>query len=173
MDQGGIFAVDLSTHTGWAYGGLNAPRPISGTWVLAGGLNDLGRCYASLQNELEDAFALHRPSLLVFAVPLSKKQTTARLLLGLAAHAESQAYRDRVRCREVVEGSVRKAILGRGGWRKSDDGSASDQAKAAVMAWCRGKGWPFVDHNAADACVVWEFARRFQLSRKQWGDGDG
>jgi len=173
-EQGGILALDLSLSTGWAYGGLRVNAPLIGRWFLNGGVRDMGQSWVDLQNRLEDFITLQKPSLIVYALPYAKVQTTARLGLGLAAHAESSCWRLEVQVREIPEGTARKHVLGRGGFAERDDrkqiikGSARKNAKAASMAWCEGKGWPVRDDNESDACVLWEFARRFVLSRQQW-----
>lgn len=173
-DQGGILALDLSLSTGWAYGGVRANAPWIGRWFLNGGIRDMGETWVDLQNRLEDLITLQKPSLIVYALPYAKVQTTARLGLGLAAHAESSGWRMDVQVREIPEGTARKHVLGRGGFAERDEhkriikGSARRNAKAASMLWCEGKGWAVRDDNEADACVIWEFSRRFVLSRQQW-----
>lgn len=162
---GGILAVDLSTLTGWCYGSASGNAPEWGVWRLPG-MKNLGRCWVELQNKLEDFMSVTRPALLVFATPLAANQTTARLLLGLAAHAESSAYRLKVQTAEVTESTARKEVLGRGSFTVRDAdgvpirGEGSKVAKAMALDWCQRQGWDVADHNAADACVVWEYARR-------------
>ena len=173
-DQGGILALDLSLTTGYAYGAVSATAPLIGRWHINGGIANMGEAWVDLQNKLEDFLALFRPSLIVYALPYAKMQTTARLGLGLAAHAESSGVRMEVQVREIPEGTARKGVLGRGGFAERDDhrrvikGSARRNAKSAAMAWCAGKGWIVRDDNEGDACVIWEFSRRFVLSRRQW-----
>lgn len=173
-DTGGILALDLSLTTGWAYGGVREIAPRFGRWRLNGGLHNMGEAWVDLQNRLEDFCALQKPSLIVYALPYAKIQTTARLGMGLAAHAESSGFRMEVQVREIPEGTARKGVLGRGGFAERDDqkriikGSARKNAKAASMAWCEAKGWAVRDDNESDACVIWEFSRRFVLSRQQW-----
>lgn len=173
-EPGGILALDLSLITGYAYGGMSANAPRVGRWFINGGLNGMGEAWVDLQNRIEDFVQVNRPSLIVYALPYAKVQTTARLSLGLAAHAESSAYRMEVDVREIPEGTARKGVLGRGFFAERDHqkkiikGSARNNAKAAARAWCEGKGWNVRDDNEADACVIFEFARRFVLSRRQW-----
>ncbi len=160
--------------TGYCYGGVRDNTPEIGRWRLNGGIANMGESFVDLQNKLEDYMALLRPSLVIYALPYAKMQTTARLGLGLAAHAESSCFRMEVRVREIPEGTARKGVLGRGGFAERDEhkrivkGSARKNAKAASMAWCEGKGWAVRDDNESDAAVIWEFSRRFVLSRKQW-----
>lgn len=173
-DHGGILALDLSLTTGYAYGGLRANAPLVGRWFLNGGLANMGEAWVDLQNRVEDFIVLNKPSLIVYALPYAKVQTTARLGLGLAAHAESSGYRMEVKVREIPEGTARKGVLGRGYFADRDaekkiiKGSARRNAKSAAMTWCEGKGWAVRDDNEGDACIIWEFSRRFVLSRQQW-----
>ncbi len=173
-EAGGILALDLSLTTGWVYGGLRTTTPRIGRWFLNGGIHDMGEAWVDLQNRLEDFIEVQRPSLIVYALPYAKVQTTARLGIGLAAHAESSGWRMEVKVREIPEATARKQVLGRGGFAQRDQhkriikGSARKNAKNAGMAWCEGRGWPVRDDNESDACVIWEFSRRFVLSRQQW-----
>lgn len=176
--MGGILTLDLSLMTGWAYGGTRDVAPDFGRWPIRGGIANMGEAWVDLQNRVEDFCELQRPTLIVYAVPFAKQQTSARLGLGFAAHAESSAFRMSIRVREAQEGKARKDILGRGGFGQRDragkiiKGTASKDAKETALGWCRARGWNVPDHNAADACVIWEWARRFVLSRQQWDQWD-
>lgn len=155
----GILACDLSLKVGWAFGLETDKAPRCGVWLLPSSA-DLGRRYAALGNELADALALHQPRLVVFEAALAhKRQTSARLLMGLAAHAESTCWRWDVECREADVQTIRKAVLGRGTFPKGE-------AKPAVMAWCTSQGWAFPDDNAADALCLWQFARLQAAERR-------
>ncbi len=155
---GGILALDLSGICGWAYGRLTDNAPICGTWRLAPG--GIGPLVASFENALEDAISMHSPGLIFVEAPmpataLSNSQTW-RQQLGLAASAEAAAWRCGVRYREQSATTVRSQILGT--TRHPPGGNIKD----VVMAWCHKQGWQPVDHNAGDACVLFEFARREQ-----------
>lgn len=173
---GGILALDLSLTTGVAYGGVRDTTPEFGRWRLNGGIARMGEAWVDLQNKMDDFCAIVRPSLVVYALPYAKMQTTARLGLGFAAHAESACYRLDIDVREIPEGTARKAVLGRGHFAQRDDdkkiikGSARREAKKASVEWCENKGWAVRDDNEADALVVWTYACRFVLSRQQWGE---
>ncbi|MFA9204890.1 MAG: hypothetical protein ACEQSH_00380 [Bacteroidia bacterium] len=171
-----IMSVDMSKSTGFAIGAVEGPpRPVFGTWMMPGMAN-MGAAWVHLQNTLEDAMQVYKPDVLVYAVPFAKMQTTARYLLGMAAHAESSAYRMSVRCYEVMESTARKAILGQGRFVTKDadgrniKGSGTRGAKDAAVTWCENRGWDVGgDDNQADALVIYEFTKRFILSRQQWG----
>lgn len=174
-DRGGILALDISLMTGVAYGGVRDTAPDFDRWPIRGGIADMAEAWIDLQNKLEDFCELQRPSLIVYAAPFAKQQTSARLGLGLAAHAESSGKRMGIMVREAREDKARKEILGRAQFGERDirgkiiKGTGSKAAKETALGWCRSKGWMVPDHNAADACVIWEWARRFVLSRQQWG----
>lgn len=155
MQSGGIFTLDLSTTVGWAYGHPGDERPMCGTWLLPTG--DLGRMFASLENELDDALIFHRPRLILIEAPLpptaTSNATTWHHQIGEDACVRATAYRHSVEVRDQAVSTVRKEVLGTGRFPGGD-------AKAAVLAHCARRGWPVPDHNAADACVLWEFACR-------------
>lgn len=120
--------------------------------------------------------SVEKPQLMVFAARFNTAQTSAEFLLGMAAHAGSSAYRMGVEPRKIMEPTARKAILGQGSFVQRDAtkkiirGSGSKRAKAAAVEWCENKGWDVGgDDNQADALVIWEYARRYVLSRQQWG----
>ncbi len=152
--QGGVFALDLSTHTGWAYGHRDDDRPIGGVWEL-GSMANLGRVGVCLENELGDALDLLKPRVVIFESPLpARAQThekTARLLLGCPLLVEAECYRHDIPT--VVEASVeevRKAILGRSRFPR-------DEVKQVVRTWCREQGWPFSNDNLCDAALLWRY----------------
>lgn len=175
-DVGGILALDLSLRTGIAYGCLRDTSPHISLWRINGGIARMGEAWVDMQNRLEDFVAVTRPSMVVYAVPFAKQQTSARLGLGFSSHVESSCYRLDLPCYEVQEPTARKHILGRGSFTERDanrqiiKGSGRKGAKEASMEWCRNKGWEIRDDNEADACVMWEYARRYTLSRKQWSN---
>jgi hypothetical protein len=151
---GGILALDLSSSVGWAYGNPDDRVPLCGVWVLPTG--DLGRLLASFENELEDAIIFHRPALIMCEAPLPpthrSNASTWRHQLGLAALAESTAYRHDIRFREQACSTIRLSVLGTARFPNGDP-------KDAVLAYCRTMGWTVPDHNAGDACVVWQYTR--------------
>lgn len=190
---GGILALDLGIHAGWCYGGVHDTTPDLGAWELPGtdDLRDIdsnearrsiltGARGAALENELEALMALVRPRRMAFALRFAANQTSAYLLTGLAVAAEISAYRAEVQfVDKIAESEARAHVLGRGRFgipdpdnrRKIIKGTGTKAAKDAVMEWCRGKGWRPPNHDAGDAAVIWEFARRKELARQQWAPG--
>lgn len=172
---GHILALDISLTVGWAFGALRDAAPQIGRIWVNGGIHAMGEAWVDWQNKLEPLIERLGPDIVVWAKPLMKQQTSAELLVGLSDHTESSCFRTDVLARPIIESTARKQVLGRGGFGtrvngKIVKGSASREAKAAGLAWCRNRGWPVEDDNESDACVVWEYARRFLLSRRQWGE---
>lgn len=160
---GGILALDLCSTVGHAYGQIDDRGPISGTWRLAS--LGLGAMIASFENELEDMLVLHRPALIFVEAPLTptaiSNTTVWRQQLGLAGAAECASYRHSIRYAEQSASTVRSQILGT--TRHPKGGTIKD----VVLAYCRKQGWDPCDHNAGDACVLWEFARREAQNRRR------
>lgn len=152
---GGILTLDLAARTGWAYGHAAArlTRPASfGYWDLAKSkTGSLARPWADLIDRLADTFKVMRPSLVVFEAPLppsaQKHAHTARMLLGYCAMVELVCYRWEIECKEQDAPTVRKRLIGTG---RPD--------KEEIVNWCRGRGLDILDHNAADAVVLWYYA---------------
>jgi hypothetical protein len=153
VKPGGILALDLSTHVGWAYGspGQNEP-PIGGVIHLPPmRMDDLGRLFAALDNELEDAIALHQPALVVQEAALVIADGSARMLIGLSAHVESNCYRNSVRCKSVSVDHARSFVLGRARF-------PTGTTKTYVIQWARSQGYEPKDDNHADALLMWRYA---------------
>lgn len=147
---GAILALDLSLTTGFALGHACDREPLSGVWSLPSG--NQGAAFDALEHNLADAIEVHAPSLVFMEAPLvAMVQTSARLLLGLAAHVESTCWRYSVPCREETVQKIRLVATGRGHFKKG-------MAKAHVAEWCRNRGWSPCDDNAADALVAWQYA---------------
>jgi hypothetical protein len=149
--------LDLSSSTGWAYGGLDHYAPLTGVWHLP--KSTPGARYAAYENELIDALAKWRPKAVIMEAPMRLyaqvakrgKETAARQQYGLAAYTEGECWRARVKCLQADVNEVRQTVLGRSRWPDSD------QVKPWIVAWCEARGWTVPDHNAADASVLWEF----------------
>jgi Holliday junction resolvasome RuvABC endonuclease subunit len=153
-DPGGILSLDLSSRTGWAYGGEDDPYPLCGVWIMEG---DTARILVGFENELEDALVFFKPRLIMAEAPLPPTALSNvnvwRQQLGLAAMAEAAAFRHDIRFAENAASTIRTEVLGTARFPKG-------QVKPAVLAYCDRRGWKVPDHNAADACIVWEYAHR-------------
>ena len=64
---------------------------------------------------------------------------------------ELVCYRRDVRVRQATASEARSKILGRSRWQ------AKGEAKDAILEWCREQGFDFMDHNIADAYVLWRY----------------
>ncbi len=161
--RGGILALDLSSHVGWAWGITGDAAPVSGVWELPS-VADLGRRFAAFENELLDAFDRYQPAVVSMEAPLPASQQThaysAELQIGLAAITECSCYRWEKPLYRRAPGTVRAGVLGTARFPKGE-------AKKAVMAWCQARGWRFADHNAADALLVWAYEAGIRAARSK------
>ena len=161
-EPGGILGLDLSSVSGYAYGGIEDAAPLCGTWVLPETPPGVfGPRYAAFENELIDALNRWRPALVMVEAPMrlyaqTKKRGTeaaARQQYGLHAYAEGECARAKVRIGEVDVTEARDRTIGRRRWQV-----AGTDTKQNVVSWCFARGWAPADHNAADACVIWQYA---------------
>jgi hypothetical protein len=149
--SGGLLSLDLAIRTGWCFGTAGS-KPRWGAFSLGEVVdNDFGRIYAKLFQWLGDFVALEKPDRLVFEAPLpgprQSSANAARILLGAATVTELVCQLNSIGCREVAVSTVRKHFCGNGNAKKAD-----------VMEACARRGWQVTDHNAADACALWDFA---------------
>ena len=165
--------LDLSSRNlGWACDtGRN--QPAYGL-VLLPGIKSLGKLYAACRNAIETLIEEQKPDRILFCMALfHHAQTAARALAGVQAMAELCAYDAEIECLEANEPRARKMVLGRGSFGGVDPvtgslipGLGSKQAKAAVMEWCRERGYdegrPWFGHDVGDALVLLEYSRMLQ-----------
>jgi len=156
LPQGGVLALDLATAVGWAYGLPELREPMFGTWWLPK-IGGFGGRLASFENALIPFLEEHQPRVVVCEAPLplpaQNDMRVCRQQLGLSAIAYKEAYRASAAAEEIDAITVRMAILG---FARPRNG----KIKEAVTAWCHSRGWRVPDHNAADACMIWEWRRR-------------
>lgn len=154
-----LLALDLSTQVGWAVGPIGG-EPICGTWVLPQ-IGGEGARFASFENVLADAIAVHEPSVMAVEAPLPlpamNNREVAFQQLGLRAIALSEAYRASASVHESDTYTVRLAVLGTGRF-------PAGKVKDAVLAWAKREGIDVPDHNAADAACLWTFYSRRLLA---------
>lgn len=149
----GIFALDLGSTVGWAYGHPGG-EPTFGVWVLPR-LGGEGARYASFENELGDALEDLAPRYLILEghlpLPALNNVAAARQQFGLRAGAYSEAYRASCAVSEVDVHTVRREVMG-------VSRLSSDVAKREVLQHCRRiRGWKVTNHNAADALLLWKW----------------
>jgi Holliday junction resolvasome RuvABC endonuclease subunit len=149
-----ILALDLAGIVGWAFGHERPPR--FGTWHLPH-MGGEGARYASAENEIYAAIVKWQPRHIVIEahLPLAAMNNVAamRQAISLRAVARIEAYRASIPVFEIDSQTVRRDVIGQGRFSK-------DTAKKEVVGWCRRQGWKVPDHNAGDACVIWEWYRR-------------
>lgn len=150
-----ILALDLSTKSGWAFGGPD-DKPKHGVWELGHDGNH-GRYFSCLAGMLEDAIAVHAPDLVVFEAPLphaSEKFRTSsvasvRVLIGLCAVTEMICFEKAVRCEEAGVREARQLVMG----SQPTKGSP----KEGVMQFCKMMGWNPATDDAGDALILWQY----------------
>lgn len=156
-----LLTLDLSTHTGWAFGGPD-DKPQHGVWELGHDGNH-GRYFSCLAAMLEEAIAFHAPDLVVFEAPLphaSRKVqqssvATVRVLVGLAAVAEMICHEKAVKCEEADVRDARQLVMG---------SQPKGDPKAGVMQFCKMMGWNPADDNAGDALILWQYRHLLNIA---------
>ncbi|HTI81806.1 MAG TPA: hypothetical protein VL614_15260 [Acetobacteraceae bacterium] len=193
---GGILALDISLSTGWALGHPHSnDKPAGGVWKLgtmkdrAGNLQ-LGYLGSCMMNQVETVLYSHAPVRVVFESPVSKAQTTDRLLKYLCGAVEIACFEAGVPCFEVGAPTARAMVLGRGTfprpWKgegkwvmRKVRGSKTDEkqkvlvgdAKQEVGIWCQEQGLNPTDDNHADALLLLRYACIMAKSRVTAGAG--
>lgn len=161
MDKGGILWLDLSHDCGWAYGTMDAERPLTGVWPFNRHL-DVGPVLAAFESvALVPAIKAYRPSLIGIeaALPPKVQSSThsAELLIGMAGVTAKVCHQAGIRFVRRSVSQVRSQVIGRC-QRTSDETAAGIDVKTAiVLPWIAAQGWGPMNHNAADAAVGWAF----------------
>lgn len=149
MIAGSVLALDLATRMGWAFGATSRV-PQCGVVHLSG--HEPGAVFASCVDAVADLIDLHQPARIVAEAPLPvQAQThgrTAEHQFGLHAVLQLLAYRRSIPSKLIRADTARLSMLGRSRF------GGRDGAKAAVMSWCRERGFSPPDDNAADALVL-------------------
>ncbi len=157
-----IAALDIATTTGWsvAYPGT---RPLMGVIRFCPPGASHEEIGAAAIGWASDFFAVHQPDILVFEAPLPSSHmrgrtnaNTARVLMGLVMVIPAVAKLRQVPIiREADVQDVRGHFIGTRRMK-------SAEAKAATMRRVKQLGWADpdapLDHNAADAAAVWDYA---------------
>jgi crossover junction endodeoxyribonuclease RuvC len=159
-----IGALDLSTHTGWAFGPSDG-EPAFGTLDLPKTGDDVGRFILAFDEWIRAMVAVETPEVLVFEAPIMTRGkttlATARKLMGLASHVEFVCAQLSIRCSESNIGSIKLFFAGSGRADKSD-----------MISVAHRYGWKARNDNEADALGLWAssvhhyapaHARRFSL----------
>ena len=165
-EPGGIFALDLSSSVGWAYGRVDDVQPLTGVWLLPRD-KPHGARFAAYENELIDALARFQPGEVIMEAPMrlkaaaTRSEAAARHQIGLAAYTEGEWWRHAGQpTYEADVNAVRLNVLGQCRW------PSRDEVKPAIVSWCRDMGWNITDHNAGDAAVLWWYRRCMLLDSR-------
>jgi hypothetical protein len=158
-----IFFLDLSLRTGWAADSAEPGRPVTGLLSLVppgGNMADgwrYGRTFESLRSALTALVPRFDPRLIGFEAPISKHQTSAKLLVTLAGIVEMVGYQFGIDVVEAHLSTIKKHFTGDGHAEKTD-----------MLKMCRTLGWDVGrDHNRADAAAGWSYLK--SLHDASWG----
>lgn len=149
-----VLALDLSTTTGVAFDTADN-IPAFSTWELApAAVEDYGTRYADLAYRLEAKIAEVRPHVVAFERPIIPQGRkfrlhVVRLLVGLAAVAETIAAQHRLRRVEIPVSTVKQHFGARSG--------SSD--KSPITARCLQLGWKVRNDDEADAASIWSYVK--------------
>lgn len=149
-----IIFLDIATQMGWCVG---APGevPRSGTLRLARKGAPDEAVFGGMMSWLGALLTESRFARVVFEAPVGPGMAgktnfaTMRRLTGLCAISEAVCHQTQHPVYQASAASVRKVVLGNG--RPKD-------AKAAVMAEIRARGFDPADDNEADAIAGWIYA---------------
>jgi hypothetical protein len=148
---GGVLTLDLSSTVGFAYGHAGEV-PAFGHWRLCED-PDIGHRLVCHENELARAIEEFRPALVSMerALPanLQGNAYTGELQIGLSGSTRSTCYRWAVPLRAPTVDTIRLNVVGHR-LKKAE-------AKPAIVAWCRSRGWFVRNDHEADACAVWAY----------------
>ena len=152
-----VLFLDIATTTGWASGPASAERPAaSGVIRLARG-KDVSTAvkFGALLDWLVARLSAERHRMVIFEAPIGPgmdragltNYSTKYLLTGLCAVAEAACHCTRTPVAQASAASIRKALL------PAKPGKG--EAKAAVLAEVRRRGFTPTDDNEADAIAGW------------------
>ncbi len=162
MANGPIFALDLGTRLGWAFGSPGE-RPARGSVRLKNPDDDKSIAFFHLTKFLFDKWSKEKPALVVKEsmlhlgafLKMGNGQDVVRMTAGYHAIVEGMCACFLVQYRDVADSTVRKHFIGRGNM------GSRDATKAAVLRRCRLlKLMDESDHddNCADAIAIHDWA---------------
>lgn len=166
---GGVLALDLSSHCGFAVGRLPSrpltpmemavvkpQQPLSGVAHFSG---EVGPFLIAFEEWLNSMFDQHRPTGVIYESPVLPTLTTPQTvmkLMGLAGVLLMVCHHRRVRwVRQAQPSTVKKFICGSG--RPGKDG-----VKNAIRSF----GWAFEDDNESDSLALHCFAADLYLKER-------
>jgi hypothetical protein len=161
--EGPIYALDLATRTGWAFGPAGVP-PASGSVVLKKTSEHRAVAFSNLIAFLNEAFTQERPSLVVKesmftlqanATANGGSEVNIRMHAGLHAIVEGMCGRFGINWEEVGATTHRKHFTGRGVWADREEGKRETVIRAHLLGLMPKDN---VDDNRADAISVHDWA---------------
>lgn len=158
-----VFALDLSTTTGWACGNVGDTPPQWGVVILPKDKGH-GAVAATFEDWLDGMLEQHKPTRLVYEAPLPPNlqgdRETCYITYGLAVAAEACAWRAGIEVWSHSSQTIRTAVIGRAHLTEEEKRlRPRPTVKTAIVApWLKSMGWDIQENNAADAAVVWAYA---------------
>ena len=174
--SGGLFALNVATTTGWAYG-MPGDRPAFGRFRSGKPRDGLGEVLIEFRGWLDRWCAKSEPRMIVFEAPYvprfaPKKVRTRtgqvistaassstpidikviRKLFAMCGLVEMVAHEHGIPCREEQSNVICRHFTGNGSW-----GGRANK-KAATQKMCAVYGWPDVTEDEADALALWVYA---------------
>jgi len=149
-----LLALDLSLTSGAAWGAPNG-RPSSAVWKLPAGRENLDRAMSCLRLNVMTTCRMHRVEIVCVEASMKvidreHSEYSAFCLTSLQAVAREAAYSGGARVHLVNCQEWRRHFIGHGNL-------PGDEAKKLAMQRCGQLGYPYADHNAAEACGVWDW----------------
>lgn len=153
-----VLCLDPARSLGWC-AGIPGMRPEHGTIELRG--RSQGALYGDLVRWMRELIRRHQPATLVVEAPLgeSKGAGATRTAYGLAATLHMLAFEQGIAIAEEPAWRTRRAVMGRSGF-------APEEAKAAVIAWCRAQGFAPANDDEADAILLFKQTEQEVYGRK-------
>lgn len=170
---GGVWALDLATNTGWAWGRLPAqpllpmearivkpPKPLSGFLRFGREGGPVGEALDHAERWGREFIERRRPAGMIYEKPILPADTnpdTVLKLNGIAGIFLMLAHRSGIRwVRNAQPSTVKKSFCGRGG-----------PGKGGVQEECIARGWTFTTDDEADALALWDYAATLAAKERQ------
>ncbi len=163
MVRGKIFALDLGSRLGYAFGAPGGGIPVSGTRQIKTVGELAGTGGGNLMHWLNGLWSKDRPALVVKEAPFSlaafkeanSSQASVYLTYGLHVVVESMCNRFGVHCKDVHAATVRKHFIGRQGTGTREGTKDAVIRRAQLLKYLPKHCY---DAYRADALAIWDWA---------------
>lgn len=150
-----LLALDISLTTGAAWGGASALRPRTAVVKLPEGAQNYERALMSLREWVQMTCRFEKVEFCLIEAALrvvdrEHSEYANFLTISLQAVAREAAARSGAHVEVVACDKWRKHFLGTA--RVS-----TEEGKRGAMKRCDQLGYAYQDHNAAEACGVWDY----------------